>query len=333
MVFRCEDLRDFGLVLVPSSSPDYDPLLADIQRRLPHSSELPGLLEQMSQTRAENPEQLRKRMEQTVRRINAMTAGAPDPIRQMAFGNISPGKRSTSAILLNRSGKSIAALSLVWHCEEVGGKTDTRPWTNIFGRALLLPFQYDASSLKIEAYQNTILPGSKRYLGEYEMAGDNADVRMPEPDEIPQGWGGGFTMCGPWIPAGPAPVIQAATLVLDGVFFADGEFAGPGQYGLWEEITSEARVRMDAAKNARFGKDVGVAAAYVLNQIGSRVGEPGEPPHSAPIGPEKVSAFDQWAEEKVACEVGMMRGQMGDERTLDWLTAQADTQLPDFRRV
>lgn len=36
--FRCEDLRSAGLILVPPSSPDYDPLLADIQRRIDHPS-------------------------------------------------------------------------------------------------------------------------------------------------------------------------------------------------------------------------------------------------------------------------------------------------------
>ncbi len=39
MTFRCEDLPDFGLVLVPPSSPDYEPLFADIQRRVDHSLE------------------------------------------------------------------------------------------------------------------------------------------------------------------------------------------------------------------------------------------------------------------------------------------------------
>ena len=41
MEFRCEDFPQFGVVLVPPSSPDYEGLLADIQRRLDQPS-LPG---------------------------------------------------------------------------------------------------------------------------------------------------------------------------------------------------------------------------------------------------------------------------------------------------
>jgi hypothetical protein len=36
MEFYCEDLPLHGVVLIPPSSPDYDSLLADIQRRIDH---------------------------------------------------------------------------------------------------------------------------------------------------------------------------------------------------------------------------------------------------------------------------------------------------------
>jgi hypothetical protein len=39
VTFQCEDLSDFGLVLVPPSSPDYEPLLAEIQRRVEYPLE------------------------------------------------------------------------------------------------------------------------------------------------------------------------------------------------------------------------------------------------------------------------------------------------------
>jgi len=41
MTFRCDDLRENGLILVPNTSPEYDPLLEDIQRRIENSP--PGM--------------------------------------------------------------------------------------------------------------------------------------------------------------------------------------------------------------------------------------------------------------------------------------------------
>lgn len=52
MGFQCEDLRDVGLVLVPSTSPDYGPLLADIQERMSRLPQGPPIM----------PEQLRRMM-------------------------------------------------------------------------------------------------------------------------------------------------------------------------------------------------------------------------------------------------------------------------------
>ena len=34
MTFRCEDLRERGLIFIPNTAPEYDPLLEDIQRRI-----------------------------------------------------------------------------------------------------------------------------------------------------------------------------------------------------------------------------------------------------------------------------------------------------------
>lgn len=107
MNFHCEDLQSAGLVLVPPSSPDCQPLLKDIQDRIDHPSR--------------------------------EVAAIPEQIRSFIVGKISPEKRDTSAILLNRSGKSIAALELVWRFEDADGRSYAHPWMNTFGKALLLP--------------------------------------------------------------------------------------------------------------------------------------------------------------------------------------------------
>jgi hypothetical protein len=49
---------------------------------------------------------------------------------------------------------------------------------------LLLPLQRrDESATKLLIYWQTIFSGSKRYIGESGLAGDNTDVRPPADDE------------------------------------------------------------------------------------------------------------------------------------------------------
>ena len=87
MNFLCEDLPRQGLLLIPPSSADYDPFLSDIQRRLAKPVDGSPPL----------PEHLRQR--------------------------IYPEDRPTSAILLNRNSKAIAALQVVWRFETETGRS------------------------------------------------------------------------------------------------------------------------------------------------------------------------------------------------------------------
>ena len=268
MTFQCEDLRDFGLVLVPPSSPDYEPLLAEIQRRV----ECP------------------------------------------------PEKRETSAILINQSEKSIAAIDAVWRYEDLEGRTfDGARITT--GDGLLLPFSTPAAALKLMVYRTAILPGSRRYLWEHGIAGDNTDVRGSQHDEV---WEGGIIFgsaaggghCTPALP------VKSVTLILDGVFFLDGEFAGPNRGGLWEKVTEEAKSVMDVATIARAGRDHGVATADILREIEEVTGPPPERPPAPRLGPVPRRAY----------LIKLNRRSMGDERTVDWLASLTDTTLPKYRR-
>jgi hypothetical protein len=199
MMFQCEGLRDFGLVLVTSSSPDYEPLFADIQRRADHPLE----------------------------------------------------KRETSAI-------------------RISGHTADN-W-----RPIALAIFGPAERRKMMIYRNAILHGSRRHLGERGIAGDNTDVREPEPDEV---WKGGCISGGP---GGGRCVstlpIKSVTLILDGVLFLNGEFAGPNRSGLWERVTNEARSVTDVAMIARGGRDCGIGAAEILREIEELTGPPTEHP-------------------------------------------------------
>jgi len=93
---------------------------------------------------------------------------------------ITPEKRATSAILSIGVTVHCGAV-IVWHYEEAGGRTEERPWKNLSAGLCCCHIGYSPESLKIEAYRNTILPGSRRLHWEYEMAGDNTDVRLPIP--------------------------------------------------------------------------------------------------------------------------------------------------------
>jgi hypothetical protein len=74
MEFHCEAVSQYGVLLVPPTSAEYDSLVADIQRRLDHPVE-----------------------------------GSP-PLPQTMRGRISEQDRETSAILLNHGANGIAAV-------------------------------------------------------------------------------------------------------------------------------------------------------------------------------------------------------------------------------
>ncbi len=291
MTFRCEDLRDFGLVLLPPSSPEYDYFLANIQQRLDNPS----------------PE----------------AAVMPQQFRRAMSGEIIAEERATSAILLNQSGKTIAAIDAVWRYEDIAG----RAWSGArmtTGRAVLLPFSASPRFAKIEAYWRVIFPESKRYLGKAGMAGDNTDVRLPAPDEVctsgvffGTGGGGGCTSRLP---------IQQVTLILDGVFFTDGEFAGPNRLGLWDRITTEAKARMEIATLARHSRDSGAPVRQILDKISKLTGPATDRP-PAPTMPVLQQTYRE-----LANEIESHRRAMGYSATVDQLAAQADTKLPDFRK-
>src|SRR5580658_4059073 len=87
--FLCEDLREFGVELIPPSAPAYSPLLADIRWR-----------------------------------VDDPVEGSP-PIPERFRGRIDDEDRETSAILVNRSQFGIAAIQQVWGFRGSDGRTHT----------------------------------------------------------------------------------------------------------------------------------------------------------------------------------------------------------------
>jgi hypothetical protein len=253
MEFYCEDLPLHGVVLIPPSPPDYDSLLADIQRRIDHP-----------------------------------VAGSP-PIPESMQARISAEDRETSAILLNHSQNGIAAIQQVWTFQETTGRTYTSSIGSGSNPSVLLPFGVLEKFLKIYGYWHVILPGSKLYLNANgEQVGDNTDVRPPAPDEL---WTGGFAggRAGGSRRRGPFAKI---TLTLDGVFFSYGGFAGPNRKGLWEQVVSRAEAHLQVSNTARQNHDKGVAADRILAQIETITGPASDrllipPPPSGSTNPEQ----------------------------------------------
>jgi hypothetical protein len=298
--FLCEDLPHHGLVLVPPSSPEYDPLLADIQRRL-----------------------------------DQPTDGAP-PIPEKFRPRISEEDRPTSAILLNRSPKSVAAMQAVWRFETVTGRSYRHSRGMLSVQSLLLSFgRSEDSLLKRFGYWHTILPGSKRYLSESGMVGDNTDVRPPTPDEK---WrGGAITGSGGGGVSGRDPVKQI-TLVLDGVFFLDGEFVGPNREKLFEQTVSDAEAHMTVAKIARDAHNNGLTPALILGEIEKVTGPAPEHPmmnlgfRNPDATPEE---FRQAALGQIAFQLANLRRLhqvAADERTVYMVMGWTETVLPHFRK-
>lgn len=301
MDFRCEDLPQHGLRLVAPSSPHYAPALAYLRRHL------------------DQP-------------VN----GAP-PIPEHFRTRISEEDSSTSAILLNQNKKTIAALQVVWRFETVTGHTPRHSRQMLSPQVLLLPFGNPESSLKLLKYWHTILPGSKRYLSQSGMVGDNTDVRPPAPEEKWPGKGGifGFGSGGGMNLRDP---VKQITLSLDGVFFLDGEFVGPNREGQFEETVALAEAHMQVAKIAREGHDSGRAPAQILAEIENITGPAPEEFHAPPDTCQngaKPEEFRRWALQRLAEEFTQEREfpHYSDENLVARIMSWTEAVLPHFRKA
>ena len=298
MSFVCEDLARHGVVLVPPSSHDYDMYLADIQRR-----------------------------------VSTPVEGSP-PFPEGFRPRIVPTERSESAILLNRSAKSIAGLQVVWRFETLTGRTFRHASGMLSPRSLLLPFNPRNESIaRLENYWHTIFPGSKRYLGESGIVGDNTDVRPPTDDEK---WRGGIVTGRGGGGGRSRDPIRQVTLVLDGVFFLDGEFVGPDREKMFEEIVAESEAHRAVAKIATDGKDHGLSAAEILAQIEQATGVP---PDTPPMPPHLRNAaashetFRAAALQAIASLLALQRRYSQAEQIVSAIIAWNDVVLPNFRKA
>ena len=195
---------------------------------------------------------------------------------------------------------------------------------------MLLPFGVPENVLRMWGYWKTILPGSKRYLGESGMVGDNTDVRLPSPDEK---WPTGRGMVVGFRGGGGSArdPLKSCTLVLD------GEFIGPNLENLFEKIVADADAHMLVATIARQGHNQGLPPTRILAEINKVTGPAPERPSMTVHVQNQATAAEelrQSALQNLAYEFATGRKSPGysDEQMvymiMDWTT----TLLPKFRR-
>jgi hypothetical protein len=294
MEFRCQDLRDAGVVLVPPDSPEYKPLLAEIQRRLDHQpSDAPP-------SPYDTPFSSRE---------------VEDPL---------------GAILLNRSAKPIVAWSLIYRWEESSGRSGGSNFRIGGGHpSILLPFGLSDRDRRFQMYWNTILPGSKRYLTSGKMLGDNRDVRPPTPEEE---WKGSWFTMTFGDPHWPFEKMKTAILILDGIFFTDGEFVGANDLQLFEQIVCDAEIRRQVGKIARDQAVQGANASQVLAAVERITGPSRRAVPLPPGGKWDDEALREYARATLAWQISSMRESLGEATLVEMLAGWADTELPDYRR-
>ncbi|HWB82554.1 MAG TPA: hypothetical protein VG675_00295 [Bryobacteraceae bacterium] len=190
----------------------------------------------------------------------------------------------------------------------------------------------DERSKKVYGYWHLILPGSKRIIRGSSMLGNNTDVRPPAPDELWKGGGLGFGG-GSRSPQGP---LKAITLVLDGVFFADGGFAGPDTLHNFDRITASVAAHLQVGNMARDGHYQGRTPAEIFRQIEAITG----PDRGPAVPPPPRSAGRGYNDDRqdslrdLAWRIAGMRHSIPDEeRALDRLMSWANADIPKFRKL
>jgi hypothetical protein len=293
MKFRCEDLAQPGVVLIPHGSPAFQPLCADIRKHLE----------------------------------------APPPGSPPAFAGETPDLPDeddpASAILWNRSGKPICAFTLIWKNEKIGDSTLILGVGHY--PSLLHPFGLTEDRSAFQTYWQTILPQSKRYLD--RVLGTNADVRPPAPDEQWSGgvmrWGGGgrerhqddradtvtLTLDAAFFSTGECAEPDTRQL-WDRVIAATE---------VHQEVAATARRGVEEAF------DAGQILADVEQIIGD-AGHP-PPPPGPPGWAVEPSLFRERERWSLAGRISYMRTHFGDDKTVSILLDWADVVIPQYRRA
>jgi len=300
MSIVCEDLAQYGVVLIPPSAPEFDALVLNISNRL-----------------ASRPR-----------------GGPPVDDEPFAFG--SEDNRKASALLLNQANRAIVSIAYIWHVRLAhrDGRVVTHsclPGTNA---SVLLPFELNDRVKKFDYYWKTIFPGSKRLIQfGGQMLGDNTDVRPPEPGEL---WHGGFVS---WGGGKECEGRKPVKLTLDGIFFEDGGFAAPDRLGAWEQTVSAAEAYLEVAALAREAQRSGMPPADFFLRMRTLTGQPEEgrlpapPPPGPSVGPCDPAPLRERERGMVGWRALQMRAHMSDETAIENIANWSDNLVPRFHKL
>src|SRR5258708_4469661 len=123
---------------------------------------------------------------------------------------------------------------------------------------------------------------------------------------------------------------------MDGVFSSNGEFAGPNERELFEEIVYPAEVCQQVGRVAREQSRTGLDSSSILLRVGEVFGKPQEAEEffvpmrmTRKIDPEE---FRQETRSSIAWQIDTMRKMRGAEETVQMLVIWADSMVPQYRR-
>lgn len=238
-----------------------------------------------------------------------------------------------SAIVHNQAGQAIASIAFIWTFADSNGRVRPHSFLPGTSTSVLLPFGLDERRRTIYAYRSTIFPGSKRVMkSDGSIAGDNSDVRPPREDEIWRGGSFGFGR------GSRRDELEPLKLELDGVFFADGGFAGPNRLGSWERVVFAAEAHQECAALVRRARERAVAASEVFAELQDWTGaEDGKlpPPPPPPLSsrPLDLEPIRRHERHFVGWKIQQMRSTQGKEQTLAVIDVWADAPVPNFYKL
>jgi hypothetical protein len=190
--------------------------------------------------------------------------------------------------------------------------------------SVLLPYCLPERFRNQDAYWNTIFSFSKRVLTLEGMFGDNTDVRPPAEDEVRRGGGIGFGR------GGSPRTHEPVALELDGVFFADGGFAGPNRYRGWEHVVAAREAYVRCARLAREAGSAHELRVQLERFTGYHGDEPPRPGIFPSASPEEIQRAERWSVGQTA--IGMCKHMPGPE-AMAAIAAWADVPAPALRRL
>ena len=133
---------------------------------------------------------------------------------------------------------------------------------------------------------------------------------------------------------------EPVKVMLDGVFFVDGGFAGPNRLGAWEHTVFAAEAHLVCAVLAREArqKTTSSDALFVqVQQLTDQTDEPRlpppPPPRSLESSPPDLESIRKYEQQIVGWKVIEMRKRLGDNAAIASIDAWGNAPGPKLHRL